>query len=110
MLQNTCTSTTRRERILNPLLLSLPGVLRHQDDEWGMPEPSFQVEKVRSYFDSTWNFDANHTTGAASDKVAALERAGAIVTDSPAKIGVEMLKVGLSQTFVNQESYESFRL
>jgi len=30
--------------------------------------------------------------GAASDKVAALERAGAIVTDSPAKIGVEMLK------------------
>jgi len=30
--------------------------------------------------------------GAASDKVAALERAGAIVTDSPAKIGAEMLK------------------
>jgi hypothetical protein len=42
-------------------------------------------------------FDANCPTGAASDKVAALERAGAIVTDSPAKIGVEMLKVGLSQ-------------
>jgi hypothetical protein len=33
------------------------------------------------------------STGAASDKVAALERAGAIVTDSPAKIGAEMLKV-----------------
>ncbi|KIM66280.1 hypothetical protein SCLCIDRAFT_1153178 [Scleroderma citrinum Foug A] len=31
--------------------------------------------------------------GAASDKVAALEKAGAIVTDSPAKIGAEMLKV-----------------
>jgi len=30
--------------------------------------------------------------GAASDKVAALEKAGAIVTDSPAKIGPEMLK------------------
>jgi len=30
--------------------------------------------------------------GAASDKVAALERAGAIVTDSPAKIGAEMMK------------------
>ncbi|THH33518.1 hypothetical protein EUX98_g661 [Antrodiella citrinella] len=30
--------------------------------------------------------------GAASDKVAALEKAGAIVTDSPAKIGSEMLK------------------
>jgi len=30
--------------------------------------------------------------GAASDKVLALERAGAIVTDSPAKIGAEMLK------------------
>jgi len=30
--------------------------------------------------------------GAASDKVKALEQAGAIVTDSPAKIGAEMLK------------------
>jgi len=30
--------------------------------------------------------------GAASDKVKALEQTGAIVTDSPAKIGVEMLK------------------
>jgi succinyl-CoA synthetase alpha subunit len=30
--------------------------------------------------------------GAASDKVAALEKAGVLVTDSPAKIGVEMLK------------------
>lgn len=33
--------------------------------------------------------------GAASDKVAALEKAGAVVTDSPAKIGIEMLKVGI---------------
>lgn len=33
--------------------------------------------------------------GAASDKVKALEKAGAIVTDSPAKIGAEMLKVSL---------------
>lgn len=33
--------------------------------------------------------------GAASDKVAALERAGAIVTDSPAKIGQQMLQVRL---------------
>ncbi|KAF7985270.1 hypothetical protein HWV62_6407 [Athelia sp. TMB] len=31
--------------------------------------------------------------GAASDKVAALEKAGAIVTDSPAKIGAEMMKL-----------------
>ena len=31
--------------------------------------------------------------GAAKDKVAALEAAGAIVTDSPAKIGIEMMKV-----------------
>lgn len=31
--------------------------------------------------------------GAASDKVAALEKAGVIVTDSPAKIGPTMLKV-----------------
>lgn len=35
-------------------------------------------------------------TGAASDKVKALEQAGAIVTDSPAKIGAEMLKVRVS--------------
>ena len=33
-------------------------------------------------------------SGAASDKVAALQKAGVIVTDSPAKIGSEMLKVG----------------
>lgn len=32
-------------------------------------------------------------TGKAEDKVAALEKAGAIVTDSPAKIGSTMLKV-----------------
>lgn len=31
--------------------------------------------------------------GKASDKVAALEKAGALVTDSPAKIGSTMLKV-----------------
>lgn len=34
----------------------------------------------------------NHQ-GAASDKVVALSKAGVIVTDSPAKIGAEMLKV-----------------
>jgi succinyl-CoA synthetase alpha subunit len=32
--------------------------------------------------------------GAASDKVAALQKAGVIVTESPALIGSEMLKVG----------------
>jgi succinyl-CoA synthetase alpha subunit len=37
--------------------------------------------------------------GAASDKVAALTRAGAIVTDSPAKIGAEMLKACLDYDF-----------
>ena len=31
-------------------------------------------------------------TGAASDKVAALEKAGAIVSDSPAKLGSLLLK------------------
>lgn len=31
--------------------------------------------------------------GAASDKVAALERAGVVVSDSPAKIGALLLKV-----------------
>ena len=34
-------------------------------------------------------------SGAASDKVAALQKAGVIVTESPAQIGAEMLKVGL---------------
>jgi len=34
--------------------------------------------------------------GAASDKVAALQKAGVIVTESPAMIGSEMLKVGSS--------------
>lgn len=34
--------------------------------------------------------------GAASDKVAALEAAGVIVTDSPAKIGLSMLQVRLA--------------
>jgi succinyl-CoA synthetase alpha subunit len=35
-------------------------------------------------------------SGAASDKVAALEKAGVHVTDSPAKIGSAMLKVSMS--------------
>lgn len=37
--------------------------------------------------------------GAAVDKVRALEKAGVIVTDSPAKIGTEMLKVRLPCCF-----------
>jgi succinyl-CoA synthetase alpha subunit len=43
----------------------------------------------------------NLLAGAASDKVAALEKAGAIVSDSPAKIGSLLLKVRLSPaTFI----------
>jgi CoA-ligase len=38
--------------------------------------------------------------GAASDKVAALQKAGVIVTDSPATIGSEMLRVGNSYEFL----------
>jgi succinyl-CoA synthetase alpha subunit len=48
-------------------------------------------------------FDLSHRNGAhdyfpgaASDKVAALQKAGVIVTESPAMIGSEMLKVGNS--------------
>lgn len=43
--------------------------------------------------------------GGAEDKVKALERAGVIVTDSPAKIGSEMLKVS-ERLFVNEPSPE----
>lgn len=40
--------------------------------------------------------------GAASDKVSALEKAGAIVTDSPAKIGASMLKVKFGRSCTHQ--------
>ena len=39
-------------------------------------------------------------SGAASDKVTALEAAGVVVTDSPAKIGSEMLKVSKYPSFI----------
>jgi len=39
-------------------------------------------------------------SGAAVDKVRALEKAGVIVTDSPAKIGTEILKVSLLSSFL----------
>jgi len=42
------------------------------------------------------------SVGAAVDKVRALEKAGVIVTDSPAKIGEEMLKVRLDFSFATQ--------
>jgi hypothetical protein len=56
---------------------------------------------------------ANHNSesliGAASDKVAALEKAGVIVTDSPAKIGAEMAKVSFFVSFiVARHSFSNF--
>lgn len=53
--------------------------------------------------------------GAAVDKVRALETAGVVVTDSPAKIGSEMLKVSSVFTFACDDldrcvtGYESSR-
>ena len=60
-----------------------------------MLEPSFQVGRVSGIFlmDKFHSDNSLPHVGAASDKVSALEKAGAIVTDSPAKIGSSMLKV-----------------
>lgn len=54
----------------------------------------FLVAKVGTiFFACSSSDDEVWCLGAASDKVAALEKAGVIVTDSPAKIGSAMLKV-----------------
>ena len=52
----------------------------------------FSSYKVRTR--SPHQVDTVSPVGAASDKVAALQKAGVIVTDSPANIGSEMVKVG----------------
>lgn len=54
---------------------------------------------------STIEYSLTLFPGAASDKVAALEKAGAIVTDSPAKIGAEMLKVSPNELFTLKGSH-----
>lgn len=41
--------------------------------------------------------------GAASDKVAALEKAGVIVTDSPSRIGTSLLEVSLVRSFTGPD-------
>ena len=61
-----------------------------------MPVPSSQVEKVSSVVHRRERTLKLLELGAASDKVAALEKAGVIVTDSPAKIGVSMLEVSVA--------------
>ena len=68
--------------------------------------PSFPAAKVTSSFSrlssqSLILFDISFV-GAASDKVAALEKAGVIVTDSPAKIGATMLKVSAFPIYFGQ--------
>ena len=62
-----------------------------------MPVLLFQVEKVIFHRNALSHRTklTLYASGAASDKVAALQKAGVIVTDSPAKIGSEMLKVRL---------------
>jgi len=45
------------------------------------------------------SFILTYSAGGADTKVAALEKAGVIVTDSPAKIGSVMLKVGFASAF-----------
>jgi succinyl-CoA synthetase alpha subunit len=77
---------------------SSPGALLPLVAVWATLVPLFLVEKAQSlHFLPTalgWLTLFLYLSGAASDKVAALEKAGVIVADSPAKIGSEMLKVG----------------
>ena len=46
--------------------------------------------------------------GKASDKVAALEKAGALVTDSPAKIGSTMLTVNHFFWTKDEQTFDHF--
>lgn len=62
--------------------------------------PSSLVARVSSAAQRLESILKSLEQGAASDKVAALEKAGVIVTDSPAKIGVSMLEV--SHVFLYQ--------
>lgn len=89
-------STTRPEASLSLLLGSLLDVPLLLEDVWVTLVPSFLVEKVRIHLCIVLHYLTQIIVGAASDKVAALQKAGVIVTDSPAKIGAEMLKVSLS--------------
>ena len=96
MLQSTWRSTTRPENTPNLLSPSSPAALLLRAGVWDTLARLFPAERVQNVFLLiplaegiliSWS-------GAAKDKVAALEKAGAIVTDSPAKIGEVMLKVG----------------
>lgn len=72
--------------------------------------PLYLGGKVERSLLSSIKYSLTLSAGAASDKVAALEKAGAIVTDSPAKIGPEMLKVSQNKlfTFGGSHIYHDF--
>jgi hypothetical protein len=74
---------------------SSPVVLHRQAGAWGTQVPSSQEERVWLPYEMSLSTvsDIFMLPGAAIDKVKALERAGAIVTDSPAKIGQQMMQV-----------------
>ena len=95
-LPNTSRGTTRLGQTPSPSSASSLVALLPQAVAWVTLVPSSPVARVSavcySYGSSRSDF---LRLGAASDKVAALEKAGVIVTDSPAKIGSAMLKVCL---------------
>ena len=94
-LRSTSRSTTRRVPTPSLLSVSSPVALLPQGVVWVTLVPSSLAAKVLPFLLCYIRqlLKRFTTTGAASDKVAALEKAGVFVTDSPAKIGTTMLKV-----------------
>jgi hypothetical protein len=95
-LLSTLRDTTRHAATLSQLLALSLAAQPLLAGGWDTLVLSSLVVKVSCKSRSYVTFPLTGSSGAASDKVTALEKAGVIVTNSPAKIGAEMLKVCLS--------------